>query len=77
MNVTVTYFGKLTELTGKSSEALTLEAASVKGVKRALEQKHASLKDMTYQIAENNTILTNEATIQSTTLDIFPPFSGG
>ena len=77
MNVTVTYFGKLTELTGKSSEELTLKESTVKGVKTALEQKYASMKDMTYQIAENNSILTNEATIQTTTLDIFPPFSGG
>lgn len=77
MNITVTYFGKLTELTGKSSEELTLEESTVKGVKSALEQKYSSMKDMTYQVAENNSILTNEDTIQTTTLDIFPPFSGG
>lgn len=77
MTVTVTYFGKLTEVTGKSYEELRLEAATVKGVKTALEQHYPSLKDMTYQVAENNSILTNEDTIQTTTLDIFPPFSGG
>lgn len=77
MKVTVTYFGKLTELTGTTSEELTLEELSVKGVKGALEQKYPSMKNMTYQVAENNSILTNEDPIQTTTLDIFPPFSGG
>lgn len=77
MNIQVTYFGKLTELTGRTSEALTIDDLSVQGVKAALEQAYPSFKNMTYQIAENNSILTNEGTIQTQALDIFPPFSGG
>ncbi|WP_026755285.1 MoaD/ThiS family protein [Sediminibacter sp. Hel_I_10] len=77
MKITVTYFGKLTELTGMTSEELSIAEASVKGVKSALEQRYPSLKNSTYQIAENNSVLANEAHIQTRTLDIFPPFSGG
>ena len=77
MNVTVTYFGKLTELTGKSSEVLSIDDLSVKGVKSALELAYPSFKNRTYQIAENNSVLTSGDTIKTKNLDIFPPFSGG
>jgi len=77
MKIKVTYFGKLIELTGMSSEDIVIEEASVSGVKKALEHTYPSLKTITYQLAENNAILKQGDAIHTTEVDIFPPFSGG
>ena len=73
----MTYFGKLTELTGRSSEELEVNDVSLNGIRSALERAYPAMKTMSYQIAENNRILTTEDNIQSQQLDVFPPFSGG
>lgn len=77
MNITVTYFGKLIELTGRTLEDITIEESSVVGVKTALEKAHPAFKNRTYQLAENNSILQQEDRLKTRALDVFPPFSGG
>ena len=77
MKITLSYFGRLTELTGKTSEVISVDDMRVRAIKVQLEQIYPTLKTMSYQLAENNNILNQEASIQTQRLDVFPPFSGG
>ena len=77
MTITFTYFGRLIDFTGTASESLNVSKASVQDIRNVLEKMYPDLKQITYQLAENNTILKDEDMITSNKLDVFPPFSGG
>ena len=77
MIITLTYFGRLTELTGKSMESLDIKDETVRGIRKSLEEFYPTLCEMTYQLAANNSILNEDDSITVNRLDVFPPFSGG
>lgn len=77
MDVTLTYYGKLVEVVGKSKEVLDVEAITIQELVIWLENEYTDLKKLSLKIAQNNTIGELEDEITSKNIDIFPPFSGG
>ncbi|WP_312078540.1 MoaD/ThiS family protein [Chryseobacterium sp.] len=77
MKIKLNYYGKLTDITKTSSETIDIEEMNVLSLKEKLGELYQSFRDMTYQFAENNTMLEDKDVIQSEELDVFPPFSGG
>lgn len=77
MNVTLTYYGKLVEVIGKSQEVLDFEAITLQELLIWLKNEYPDLKNLSLKIAQNNTIGELEDEITSKNIDIFPPFSGG
>lgn len=77
MDVTLTYYGKLVEVVGKSKEVLDFEAITIQELVIWLENEYPDLKKLSLKIAQNNTIGELEDKITSKNIDIFPPFSGG
>lgn len=77
MKIKLNYYGKLTDITKKSFETIDVEEMNVLSLKEKLGELYRSFRDMTYHFAENNTMLEDQAVIQSEELDVFPPFSGG
>jgi len=56
MNVTLTYYGKLVEVIGKSQEVLDIEAITIQELLIWLENEYPDLKKLSLKIAQNNTI---------------------
>ena len=77
MDVTLTYYGKLVEVVGKSKEVLDVEAITIQELVLWLENEYPDLKKLSLKIAQNNTIGELEDEIISKNIDIFPPYSGG
>ena len=72
----IRYFGQLTEIIGKKEEIST-ESKNTIHLKEDLIKLHPVLKKYTIQIAQNNEIMGEKDILNSSQIDIFPPFSGG
>lgn len=77
MKIELHYYGTLTEITGKNSEVLECDAVTVYDIRNTLAQQYPKLKNSTYNLAANNSLLKENETIQEGKIDVFPPFSGG
>ncbi|MDB9903479.1 MoaD/ThiS family protein [Flavobacteriaceae bacterium] len=77
MDVTLTYYGKLVEVVGKSQELIDVQAITFRELVLWLENEYPDLKKLSFKIAQNNAIGELEDKITSKNIDIFPPFSGG
>ena len=77
MKIRFTYHGKLTELLEKNSEELNLNATNAHEARAELVGKYPQLAQSTFQLAQSNKILSADAEITETEMDVFPPFSGG
>ena len=77
MDVTLTYYGKLVEVVGKSQELIDVQAITLRELVLWLENEYPDLKKLSLKIAQNNAIGELEDKITSKKIDIFPPFSGG
>ena len=77
MQITILFFGQLTDITGKASTALE-DIVDTDALAIRLHQQFPALANAKYAIAidkkliNNNTLLTNNCTIA-----LLPPFSGG
>ena len=77
MQITILFFGQLTDITGKASIALE-DIVDTDALAIRLNQQFPALANAKYAIAidkkliNNNTLLTNNCTIA-----LLPPFSGG
>lgn len=77
MDITLTYYGKLVEVVGKSQELRDIQAITLQELLIWLENEYPDLKNLSLKIAQNNTIGELEDEITSKNIDIFPPYSGG
>ena len=77
MELKVRYFGQLTELVGKQEEEIQIQSNRVSDLKQVLFQNYPILKKHSFQIAQNNQIIGEQKKLETTTVDLFPPFSGG
>lgn len=75
--ITVNYYGKLTEMVGTHKEQVQTSAKTIGDFSHFLTERHPALLGMTLQVAQNNHIETSEALLSSDGVDVFPPFSGG
>jgi len=77
MKVEVRFFGQLIDKLGLAVCQLEISALKFEAVRDALEQTFPALKSMSYQLAQNNTIIEGETALDQSAIDVFPPFSGG
>jgi molybdopterin converting factor subunit 1 len=79
MNVKVKYFGKIAEITKLETETWDLEVpATLAALSALMNEKYPHLRNESYQIAVNQTIVTNDEAIQEgAEVAILPPFAGG
>ena len=77
MEIYLTYYGRLTEITGKTSEQIEVEGVMASDIKKKLGSMYPSLQTMQFTLAENNALLGENDLFTSKQLDVFPPFSGG
>lgn len=72
----VKLFGMIAEKAG--AESIALEAASVKELKRAAEERIDGLAAMSYAIAINRKIVKDDAPLNGNEeVALLPPFAGG
>ncbi len=77
MKIKIKYFGQLTEIIGKTKDEISTESENIIDLKKDLIKLHPVLKEHTIQIAQNNKIMGEKDILNSSQIDIFPPFSGG
>ena len=77
MKIKIKYFGQLTEIIGKTKDEISTESENIIDLKKDLIKLHPVLKEYTIQIAQNNKIIGEKDILNSSQIDIFPPFSGG
>lgn len=77
MKITLHYHGQLTTLFGKKEETLEVTSRIVADLKKELEVFDVRFRESTYQLAQNNKIITGTTEITEGSIDVFPPFSGG
>ncbi len=77
MEVHFTYYGRLAEITGKTSETLSTQSDTAKDIKALLGKQYPALLEMTFTLAANHSVLGDEDKLNTNQVDVFPPFSGG
>lgn len=77
MNLTIKYFGMLTEVTQCQEESIEFTQTTVIELLNQLFGKYPSLKEKNFQVAQNQTIVAHETTISNPEIALLPPFSGG
>ncbi len=77
MEVTLTYYGKLVELIGKTSEEINIDNSTVNELLLWLENEYPAIAQLSIQIAQDHTIGKLDDNITAKQIDVFPPFSGG
>lgn len=77
MQLTILFFGQLTDITG--TDTILLDAvADTAGVKEVLHAKYPALANSTYAIAVNKKIVSvNTLLTPNCMVALMPPFSGG
>lgn len=78
MQLTLLFFGVLTDVTGVSSIDYILDNADTNTLKNKLHEEYPELKKYTYKIAVNQDIITeNKILKDGDEVAFLPPFSGG
>ena len=78
MKLNVKYFGMIAEWTGSSEQSVDFVGTTVRELKSQLENEHPKLKGISYQVAVNQKIASNEAVLnENDELALLPPFAGG
>lgn len=75
--IKITFYGKLTELVGKDQEIVQTDASTIADLTQFLRQRYPVLDGLSMKMAQNNVIETSQSLLTSSSIDIFPPFSGG
>ena len=77
MNISIKYFGLLTEVTSCSAETLKFHGETVEELLAQLYMKYPSLKGKDFQVAQNQELVSFQEHINGTEIALLPPFSGG
>ena len=77
MLLTIKYFGMLAELTNCNEETIVFSGSYISELLEELFQKHNSLKDNPFQVAQNNELVPLGTKLISQEIVLLPPFSGG
>ena len=77
MQLTIKYFGMLAEITQRKEEDILFESDTISDLLDSLCIKYPKLKGRSFQIAQNNELVTKETKLQSSEIALLPPFAGG
>jgi sulfur-carrier protein len=77
MQINVSLFGQLTDITGSSSLVIT-GVADTDGLEHALNKLYPAMAALKYIIAVNRKMVSSNTPIDaSSSIAVLPPFSGG
>jgi molybdopterin synthase sulfur carrier subunit len=77
MRLNIKYFGSLVEITGCHEESIEFSKKLVSEMLAELFERYPVLKEIDFQVAQNNSIIQKESTIINAEIALLPPFSGG
>jgi molybdopterin synthase sulfur carrier subunit len=78
MKLNVKYFGMIAEWTGSSEQTVEFAGTSVQELKSQLEKEHPKLKGISFQVAVNQKIASDQQKLnENDELALLPPFAGG
>ncbi len=77
MQITILFFGQLTEITGETSLQMQ-DVADTDALAIILNKKFTGLASLKYAIAVDKKVITSNTILtQNCTVALLPPFSGG
>ncbi|MCB4807094.1 MoaD/ThiS family protein [Tamlana sp. 62-3] len=77
MQITIKYFGQIVEVTHKTEETLEVSGNQIADVLNTLQAKYIKLKDLGFQIAQNQELVSLNTKISGAEIALLPPFAGG
>ncbi|MCB4798106.1 MoaD/ThiS family protein [Neotamlana laminarinivorans] len=77
MQITIKYFGQIVEVTHKTEETLEVSGNQIADVLNTLQTKYIKLKDLGFQIAQNQELVSLNTKISGAEIALLPPFAGG
>lgn len=77
MNISVNYFGSLTEVTGCSTETVEFYGNTIEEFLEELTKKYPSLETKDFQVAQNKVLVNKKEPLNGEEIALLPPFSGG
>lgn len=77
MLLTIKYFGLLTEVTNCEEEIIDFCGSSIQGLLEELYSKYSQLKGKSFQVAQNQELVSFEDQLTGNEIVLLPPFAGG
>ncbi len=77
MELTIQYFGMLTDITACSEETIDFNGVTTADLLTLLYLKYPQLKRTSFKTAQSQIIITEDDVLTSTNIVLLPPFSGG
>jgi molybdopterin synthase sulfur carrier subunit len=77
MQITIKYFGQIAELTRREDESLEFSGSLVSELLETLNVKYNELKDIDFQVAQNQELVSIETELTGGDIALLPPFAGG
>lgn len=78
VEVQISYFGMISELTEKKQETFSCENATISSLKKSLFHHYPKLESMSFAFAINKKLVQGEAIFTSgDDIALLPPFAGG
>ncbi|WP_298900474.1 MoaD/ThiS family protein [uncultured Psychroserpens sp.] len=77
MTLKIKYFGMLAEITQCEEETLSFSKGTAADLLKVLFEKHPILEEKEFQIAQNQTFISNDSIISNAEIVLLPPFAGG
>lgn len=77
MYITIKYFGQIAEVTQKNEEQLDGVEGNVLKLLNMLNLKYPDLKNKTFQVAQNQELVTLDTELTGSEIALLPPFAGG
>ena len=77
MLLTIKYFGLLTEVTNCEEETIDFSGSSIHGLLEELYSKYSQLKVKSFQVAQNEELVSFEDQLTGNEIVLLPPFAGG
>ncbi|MBT8265989.1 MAG: MoaD/ThiS family protein [Bacteroidia bacterium] len=77
MELTIKYFGMISELTSCEEEKILFEQTTISELLKDLFKKYPDLKNKDFRIAQDRKLVSLDSLISGQELALLPPFAGG
>ncbi len=79
MSITIKYFGAIAEATGVTEEVMELQEidGSIEQLRSVCLEKYSSIKDLSFQLALNQSLVNSGLLKDGDEVAFLPPFAGG
>ena len=77
MQITIKYFGQLTEITHIKVESMEFSGTYIHELLDSLYRKYNTLKTKDFQVAQNQELVSFETELTGQDIALLPPFAGG